>query len=150
NLARNFAHGLQFQAAYTYSKSIDTASDSLGYYALQAVQLSQDPTNVRGERVLSVFDVRHNFSLSASYQIPYQVQSGGHGGRRVADLLLGGWEANTIITAHSGTPFSPTISFNNSKDNNSDNVERPSWAPGATAESAVTGNPDHFINSNAF
>src|SRR5262249_9714700 len=58
NLARNFAHGLQFQAAYTYSKSIDTASDSLGYYSLQAVQLSQDPTNVRGERGLSAFDVR--------------------------------------------------------------------------------------------
>lgn len=150
NLAKQFAKGLQMQAAYTYSKSIDTASDSLGYYTIQAVQLSQDPTNIRGERGLSVFDVRHNFSLNASYQIPYQTMSGAHGGRRMADLLLGGWEANTIITAHSGTPFSPTISFNNSRDGNSDNVERPSWAPGATPESAVTGNPDQFVNPNAF
>jgi outer membrane receptor protein involved in Fe transport len=150
NLARRFANGLQLQAAYTFSKSIDTASDSLGIYSLQEVQLSQDPNNIRAERGLSAFDVRHNFSLNATYLLPYQVQSGAHGGRRAADFLLGGWEANTIITAHSGTPFNPIISFNNSNDGNQDNVERPDWVPGATPGSAVTGNPQAFIDPKAF
>lgn len=150
NLERRFANGLQFQAAYTFSKSIDTASDSLGYYTLDAVQLSQDPSNQRGERGLSAFDVRHNFSLNAIYQLPYHGEPGAQGGRRVSDWFLADWEVNTIITAHSGTPFNPTISFNNSRDGNQDNVERPDWAPGFTAGSATTGDPQHFINEKAF
>jgi outer membrane receptor protein involved in Fe transport len=150
NLARRFANGLQLQAAYTFSKSIDTASDSLGIYSLQSVQLAQDPFNLRGEKGLSAFDVRHNFSLNATYLLPYQTQSGAHGGRKVADFFFGGWEANTIITAHSGTPFNPTISFNNSNDGNQDNVERPDWVAGATPGSAVTGDPQHFIDPKAF
>ena len=150
NLARRYANGLQLQAAYTFSKSIDTASDSLGIYTLQAVQLAQDPSNLKAEKGLSVFDVRHNFSLNATYLLPYQTQSGAHGGRRVADFFFGGWEANTIITAHSGTPFNPIISFNNSNDGNQDNVERPDWVPGATPGSAVTGDPQHYIDPKAF
>ncbi len=150
NLARQFANGLQLQAAYTFSKSLDTASDSLGIYTLTAVQLAQDPSNLKGEKGFSAFDVRHNFSLNATYLLPYHTESGAHGGRRVADFLLGGWEANTIITAHSGPPFNPIISFNNSKDGNQDNVERPDWVGAATPGSAITGDPQHFIDPKAF
>ena len=150
DLARRFAHGFQLQLAYTFSKSIDTASDSLGNFALTSVQFAQDNFNLGAERALSVFDVRNNFSLNATYELPYQTESGAQGGRKVADFLFGGWEANTIITARSGTPFNPIISFNNSRDGNADNIERPDWAPGATASSAVTGNPQAFINPKAF
>jgi len=150
NLERRFAQGLQMQMAYTFSKSIDTSSDSVGAYLLESTQLPQDPYNLSAERGLSVFDVRHNFSLNTIYVLPYKTESGASGGRRVADFFLGGWELNSIISAHSGTPFNPIIGGNNSNDGNTDAVERPDWAPGFTAQSAVTGNPNQYFNPNAF
>ncbi|CAN5772534.1 hypothetical protein BH18ACI4_BH18ACI4_00320 [soil metagenome] len=150
NVERRLAQGLQMQMAYTFSKSIDTSSDSVGAFILESTQFAQDPYNLRAERGLSVFDVRHNFSLNTIYLLPYKTESGAHGGRRVADLLLGGWELNSIISARSGTPFNPIISFNNSNDGNTDAIERPSWAAGATAQSAVTGNPEQYFNPAAF
>ncbi|HSE98518.1 MAG TPA: TonB-dependent receptor, partial [Blastocatellia bacterium] len=150
NVARRFARGLQFQMAYTYSKSIDTASDAAGIFQYEQGQLPQDPYDLRNDRGLSAFDLRNIFSLNIIYDLPYQTQSGATGGRKVADFILGGWQVNSIITAQSGTPFNPTISFNNSNDGNTDNVERPSWAPGATPESAVTGDPNRYFRPEAF
>lgn len=150
NVARRFARGLQFQLAYTYSKSLDTASDAAGIFQYEQGQLPQDPYDLKNDRGLSAFDLRNIFSLNVIYDLPYKTESGASGGRRVADLLLGGWQVNSIITAQSGTPFNPTISFNNSNDGNTDNVERPSWAPGATPDSAVTGNPNGYFTPSAF
>jgi hypothetical protein len=55
------------------------------------------------------------------------------------------------LSARSGTPFTPGIgNFNNSNDGNSiDSAERPDYAPGF-AGSAVTGSPDHYINTSAY
>jgi outer membrane receptor protein involved in Fe transport len=150
NVERRFARSFEFQAAYTFSKSIDTSSDSTGVFLLDAAQYAQDNYNLRGDRGLSVFDVRHNFTLSAVYQLPYRPGTGARGARRVADFVLGGWQLNSIVTARSGFPFNPVISFNNSNDGNSDNIERPDWAPGFTPESAVTGDPNRYFNPEAF
>ncbi|MGH9903387.1 MAG: TonB-dependent receptor domain-containing protein, partial [Pyrinomonadaceae bacterium] len=142
NLERRFAQGLQFHMAYTFSKSIDTASDAVGNFQQAAHDLPQDPYNPRGERGLSVFDRRHVFNLSTIYQLPYKTRPGAEGARRVTDFLLGGWQLNNIITAHSGSPFHPIITFNNSNDGSTDNVERPDWAPGFSPENTVTGDPN--------
>lgn len=150
NIERRFKQGLQLQMAYTFAKSIDTSSDSTGVFILDSAQYAQDNYNLRGDRGLSVFDVRHNFTLNALYQLPYKRKPDARGARRVADFLLGAWQLNSIVTARSGSPFNPVISFNNSNDGNSDNIERPSWAPGFTAESAVTGDPNRYFNPNAF
>jgi Carboxypeptidase regulatory-like domain/TonB dependent receptor len=147
---RRIALGLQFQIAYTFSKSIDTSSDSAGYFLLASAQYPQDVYNLHADRGLSVFDVRNNFALNMTYQLPYKAKAGAVVGRRVADWLLGGWELNSIVTAHSGTPFNPTISFNNSNDGNPNEVERPNWAPGFNPQNAVTGNPNQYFNPNAF
>jgi hypothetical protein len=144
------ARGLQFQIAYTFSKSIDTSSDSAGYYTLAAAQYPQDVYNLRADRGLSVFDVRHSLAATAIYQVPYRPKADAAGGRRVADWFLGGWELNGIVTARTGVPFNPTISFNNSNDGNPNEVERPNWASGFNPQNAVTGNPNQYFNPNAF
>lgn len=144
---RRVARGLQFQAAYTFSKSIDTASDAAGYFTLAAAQFPQDTFNLRADRGLSVFDVRHNFVANAIYQLPYKAQPGA---RRLIDWLGADWELNGIVTAHSGTPFNPVISFNNSNDGNPNEVERPNWAPGFNPHNTITGNPNQYFNPHAF
>lgn len=150
NLERRFAQGLQFQMAYTFSKSIDTASDAVGNYAFSAHDLPQDPENLRAERGLSVFDRRHVFNLSTIYQLPYKTDADASGARRVADFLLGGWQVNNIISYQSGTPFNPIISVSNSRNGNPDNNERPDWVPGFNPQNAVTGDPNQYFNRAAF
>src|SRR5262249_7560195 len=151
-LQRRFANGVQFHLAYTYSHSIDDASDGLGGLLGNALQYPQDAYNLAAERASSIFDIRHNFSANLIYELPFVVRAGG-GGRatKLANRLVAGWQLNMIFSARSGLPFTPTIgSFNNLRDGNTaDFAERPSYAPGFSG-GATTGSPDHYINLNAF
>jgi hypothetical protein len=150
NLERRLSRGLQFQMAYTWSKSIDTASDAVGNYAQSSHDLPQDPDNLAGDRGPSVFDRRHVFNLYTIYQFPYKTKPDASGGRRVADFLLGGWQLNNIITYLSGTPFNPVILQSNSNNGNADNNERPDWVAGFNPDNAVTGSVEQYFNPAAF
>jgi hypothetical protein len=150
NLERRLSRGLQFQMAYTWSKSIDTASDAVGNYAQSSHDFPQDPDNFAADRGLSVFDRRHVFNLYTIYQFPYKTKPDASGGRRVADFLLGGWQLNNIITYQSGTPFNPVIPTSNSNNGNADNNERPDWVDGFNPDNAVTGSVEQYFNPAAF
>lgn len=94
-LNKRFSRGYTLLANYTWSKSIDNVStDTAG-----AVQ---DSTNLKPEKALSDFDVRHRFVSSFLWQIPSPTQ-------RWARLVLGGWQLNGIFTMSSGTPFNVNI-----------------------------------------
>src|SRR5581483_1082852 len=80
SLNRRYSHGLQAQVSYTFSKSIDNASGAFGPNGGGPASQS---FNVAADRGLSNFDRRHNFRVSAVYQLPYR-------GSGVAGALLGG------------------------------------------------------------
>ncbi|MGA2113265.1 MAG: TonB-dependent receptor [Bryobacteraceae bacterium] len=98
---KNFSHGLQLLAAYTFSKSIDDSSLWNGSVV--------DVTNFRLERGLSTFDTRNRFIASYTYDLPY-----GHGrpfggkSSSLVNILFGEWQTNGIVTAQSGNPLDPT------------------------------------------
>jgi len=98
SLEKRFSKGLQFQAAYTFSKSIDNAS---------SFENVLNPLDYRRSRSLSLFDARHRFVLSYFYQLP---KFGFHG---FADKLLNGWETSGIVTFQSGFPIFITSSDDN-------------------------------------
>ena len=60
-------------------------------------------------------DLRHNFSLSALYQLPF-----GKGQRFLENLtglpqaIIGGWNVNAIVVAQSGYPLGMSMSSNQS------------------------------------
>jgi hypothetical protein len=85
--------GLELNAAYTFSHSIDDSSDNndLGFV---------DSYNLNAYRASSDFDQRHNFTIAYVYDIP------GYKGRGVANALLGGWQWSGITLIQSGSPFS--------------------------------------------
>ncbi len=83
-----FSHGVQFNASYTYSHSIDNASRNL-----EGI-LVQDSTDIAGSRGSSDFDVRHRFVVNTLYSLPFK-----------ANRLVSGWEVASIISAQSGNPF---------------------------------------------
>jgi len=102
SLNKRFSHGFQSQVSYTFSKSIDNASGAFGPNGGGAASQS---FNVAADRGLSNFDRRHNFRLSAVYQIPFV-----HGG--ITGALFSGWEVTGIFTYLSGFPSSPASAAN--------------------------------------
>jgi len=97
SLTRRFSDGLQSQVSYTFSKSIDNAS---GAFGPNGGGPASQAFNVAADRGLSNFDRRHNFRVSAIYDIPYR-------GKGVAGAILRGWELTGIFTYLSGYPSDP-------------------------------------------
>jgi len=105
-LRRTTSRGLTYLVSYTWSKSIDIACS--GSFGSEGCQL-QDPYNPRADRSVSGFDLPHNFSASAVYELPFGVGRQFQSSHRLLLGLLGGWDVNTIVTLTSGTPYSLTV-----------------------------------------
>ena len=116
----------QFQASYTLSKSIDEQSSDLGGRFSNAPAGIQDVDNIKGDRGLSNFDVRHNFTLNYVYDIPLGI--GATGFAKIAS----GWQINGITTIASGIPFNVFLGFNNSRNQGVTfrRSDRPNLKPG--------------------
>ena len=120
---------------YTWSHSIDNASDGQDYVA----NATQPDNSYRAdlERGNSNFDSRHRFVLTASYNIPSFVK---------AHPRLGeGWQLNTVVTLRSGNPFHLTLfdDYNNT----GEFFPRPDIIGDPYAGTHA---PDRFINLSAF
>ncbi|HEY7290779.1 MAG TPA: carboxypeptidase regulatory-like domain-containing protein [Vicinamibacterales bacterium] len=88
---RRLSHGLSLQGSYTLSKSTDTNSyDGTG---AQNNGSLQDSTNIANSVGPSDFDVRHRFSVNASYNLPFS-------GNRWKD----GWQIVLVEQLQSGNP----------------------------------------------
>ncbi len=103
--SRHFDNGLGFLGSYTFSKSLDYVSSfNVSGSAPQLVagenDLAQNPFDLSAEHGPSLFDARHRFVFSGSYEIPFPRSAA-----RFARAALGGWQFNTIANFSSGTPF---------------------------------------------
>jgi Carboxypeptidase regulatory-like domain/TonB dependent receptor-like, beta-barrel len=127
SVAKRMSRGLQFDASYTWSKSLDTNSlNSSGF----AIQNSHDIPNEYG---LSDFDARHRFVLSLIYSLPLT----GH-------ALVRGWQVAAIVQSQSGNPVN--IVTSNSSLNGMPNTVRPD----VTGPIRVIGSPDQWFDPSAF
>ncbi len=108
---KRFAQGFTFLASYTFSKAIDDSSGVPGSTANS--NSPQNSFNLRAERGLSEFDVRHRFVASFVYELPF-------GKRRsflqdgIAGQIFGNFEISGIVAAQTGRPFTPRISSDRS------------------------------------
>jgi hypothetical protein len=85
--------GLTLDVAYTYSHSIDDASDR---YDVGFVNTYNPASN----RASSSFDVRHSLNIGYVYDLPFFKKSG------LSHTFLGGWQWSGIANYSTGTPFS--------------------------------------------
>ena len=140
SLLKRRSHGVAFQAAYTYGSSRDNRSGAGGRQEWRNGQSRTfDPYDRDRDWGRSDFDVRHNFVINVSYDLPL-----GHG------RLGGGWQVNAIGTFASGVPFSPIIPGDPDRDGSSDNVARPSMAAGVSTEPPGGRSADLWFNPEAF
>lgn len=90
SLDQKLAHGIQFTAAYTFSKSLDTAS---------SFEELLNPINPRLSRALSLFNSTHRFVFSPYWILPIPNYDGFRG------KILDGWGTSAIITYQTGFPI---------------------------------------------
>jgi hypothetical protein len=103
NLQKRFSRGVAFQAAYTWSHTIDNSSDPLVATAGNQ-EFPRNSLDLAAERGNSDLDVRQRLVMNYTWEIPL-----GHGHARLAEgrkaALFGGWQIAGITTFSGGLPF---------------------------------------------
>jgi hypothetical protein len=94
--ARRQAKDLELTAAYTYSHSLDNASDRWDANFV-------DSYNMKANHASSNFDQRQIFNMTYIWHLPFFAHSA-----PLTHSLLGGWEWSGITIFQSGEPFSVT------------------------------------------
>jgi hypothetical protein len=90
SLEKRFSHGLQLQAAYTWSKSLDWAS---------SFEETVDPFDYKASRALSLFNSAQRFVLNYYWEFPVQRFNGFKG------RVLDDWAMSGIIQFQTGFPI---------------------------------------------
>jgi Carboxypeptidase regulatory-like domain/TonB dependent receptor len=90
-LTKRYAKGLYLLAGYTWAHAIDVAgnTNNLGY-------IPQNSLDYAAEKGDGDYDIRHRFTLSATYDLP---------SRKSWGQLLEGWQVTSIISWQTGYPI---------------------------------------------
>ena len=160
SLDRRNQRGILVRTNYTWAKSIDTSSDATlngpNLFLWGSTRI-QDAHNLKANRSVSNFDIRHRLNVVASYDLPF-----GRGrtffktAGRKASMLLGNWTASTVVTTQSGFPFSPFLNDSNGIPGGATGTERirPNVVPGVPVRnprwSKSVANDVPYFNPEAF
>jgi hypothetical protein len=98
SFTQNSRHGLTLNANYTYSHTIDNATNEFHTSALNP-RRAQDNFNLGADRANSDLDVPQKFALSILYQLPKAKSM-----NAFARALLNGYQLGTVFYAQSGQP----------------------------------------------
>ncbi len=112
SMSRRYNGGFGFNVSYWLSKAMDELSSmNLSGAAAKSLagenDLAQNPFDPGAEYGPSLFDARHRFVASASWE-PHVAESAPDSVRRI----FGGWQINAIAQVNSGTPFTVSDSAN--------------------------------------
>lgn len=142
---KKFSHNFQVQGSYTWGKNIDTSSASTNAdaYTNFVEPLWFCSACSRG---LSDFDIRHNVSINAIWQLPSPKSWGS-----IASYTLGGWQLGGIFSGHTGSPFTPGINGDPLGTKGNVPFAFPDRSTGSGCETATNpGNVLQYINVSCF
>jgi len=142
--------GLMLRGVYTWSKALDNGDSLNATAAGNAPGLVSNPFDLRADWGPATYDVRSVGVIEASYDLPFG--SGRHFLNhlsKVAEQVVAGWSANSILTAQSGFPFTPQLSYNPSNNGDSHNPVRPFVNP-VFKGPVILGTPKQWFNPAAF
>jgi hypothetical protein len=110
-------HGLTSTLNYTWSHSIDDASDGEDYVP-NASQPNDSTVPIRFNRGNSNFDVRQRLAWNFIYEFPNSADSN-------YKMLRNGWGLNGIVTVQTGQPFHLNYNFEDDYDGTGEFFGRP-------------------------
>ena len=143
---KRLSAGLQFQAAFTYSKAIDDGSGvTSGGDELPQSQRGIYAWDMYLKRGPAAYDVRKVFTANLSYEVPFGGDLTG-----VAAVLAKGWQLNSVITLSDGYALSvEELSNAQSQRIGDDEDLRPDLIAGGNTN-PVTGDPDRWFDISQF
>ncbi len=136
NTLRLRTHGLTSDVNYTWSHSIDNASDGQDF--VPNASQPDNSFNTANERASSNFDTRQRLSWNFVYAFP---ASSHH------KLLLSGWTLNGILSVQTGQPVNVNYLFEGDFNGSGEYFGRPDLVGNPTAGRQL---PDTFLNAAAF
>jgi hypothetical protein len=131
-------HGFSGFSTYTWSKSLDGASDGINFNFANAA-FPQDSTNLGAEKGPSTFDTRHRWTTAINYAVPEA--------HFLPHVLGADWQLNSIVTVQSGRPINI---LTNAPGVNSNYVQRPDILPGVNPILPNWTPSAGYLNPNAF
>jgi hypothetical protein len=137
---RRLSKGITFAVNYTWSRSMDDASDPGG--TTSEVNLPQDVRNLPAEKAPSSFDHRHRFVCGWVYELPFGRASTG-----IRETLLAGWQGGGIVTVQSGSPFTVNLGVDRANIG-SGPAQRPDVSHDPNLGSGRT--PERWFDTSAF
>jgi hypothetical protein len=148
DVTKRFKSGSILKGAYTWSKTIDNASEVFGVTASNLPQNTALPSIFGGltiDRGLSFFDRTHRLVFSYVYELPFYREQRGAVGR-----MLGGWQAQGITTFETGVPLN--VYNGQDADGIGGNYDRavfnPNGRPGVRARPLST-SPTGYVDPDA-
>jgi hypothetical protein len=152
DVRRRFSGGLAIQSSYTWSRSEDTTQASTFFSDATNGTTTAFPEYIPDyNRGLSDFEVRHNWVLNFTWEVPFARDMSG-----VSRAILDGWQFSGIAQVRSGNPLTVFVTGNRSRSQWAPALgpgigrDRASYAPGHSADDAVVGLPERWFDPTAF
>jgi hypothetical protein len=146
-VTKKLSHGLQLQGSYTWSKCLDTGSNMAFNDPFQNSLPDYNYFDHRQTKGLCDYNITQSGVVSYIWTIPTRASMTG-----VESKILGGWQVGGIVTAQTGSPFTPVI--------NGDPFKRASGDPNVDYVNRLPGcnpiNPDwksqglQYLNLSCF
>jgi hypothetical protein len=150
DLVHRFSRGLSLRGVYTWAKALDDGDSLNGTTANNAPGLVSNPFNLRADKGLATYNAQNVAVISAIYELPFgRGKTLANSVTGWSDRLISGWSLNSVVTAQSGFPFTPQLSYNPSRNGDTKNPVRPFVNP-AFAGPVVLGKPDEWFDPAAF
>jgi hypothetical protein len=133
DIRRNFSHGLQFRANYTYAKNLDNGSAWNTSVSANTPAFVSYPANPSLDYGPAATDIRHLAAFNATYELPV---GRGHylfsSASTSINHVVSGWSLSTIAILQTGFPFSPQLGYNPTGSGDTRNPVRPNLNPNFT------------------
>ena len=143
--SRRFSGGLAMQASYTLGNAEDLGSQAIGSADFDNSFQPRYAFDRLDNRGASDFDIRHNFTISATWEIPSGTLTG------AARAIASGWQLSSILGLRSGIPFTPVLGVDRARaaPRSGGAGQRPDLVSGCSLN-PVLGGASQYFDVNCF
>ena len=143
--SRRFSGGLAMQASYTLGNAEDLGSQAIGSADFDNSFQPRYAFDRLDNRGPSDFDIRHNFTFNATWEIPTGTLTG------AARAIASGWQLSSILGLRSGIPFTPVLGVDRARaaPRSGGAGQRPDLVSGCSLN-PVLGGAGQYFDANCF
>ncbi len=146
-LKHRLSHGAQFELNYTYSRSIDLASDAErvgpASYTSSLNNVIINSWDPKQQRSVSSFDLTHQFNANWVLELPFgKGKLIGNNSNALLNAIIGGWQLSGLVRVTSGFPVNVDNGYSNYPTNFEQEGNANLVAPVKTGAYTVQSGPD--------